>query len=85
MSLMRKRLIAVEAVLASFAGLLAIVSVFWRDWIEILFHWDPDHHNGSAELLTMVSLAALCLLLGSAARWQTLRWRRAASISAGPG
>jgi hypothetical protein len=85
MSRMRKRLIAVEAALASFAGILAIISVFWRYWIEILLHWDPDHHNGSAELLTIVSLASLSLLLGSTARWQAVRWRRAAALSAGPG
>jgi len=64
MSRMRKSLIAVEAALAGFAGILAIISIFQRYWIEILLQWDPDHHNGSAELLTIVSLASLSLLLG---------------------
>jgi hypothetical protein len=78
---MRRRLIAVETALAGLAGLLAVVSIFWRDWLEILFHADPDHHSGSAELLIIVGLAALSVLLGSAARWQVVRWRRAAAAA----
>jgi len=81
MSTPRKRLVAIETALASVAGLLAIVTVFWRDWLEILFGWDPDHHNGTAELVTIGVLAAVSVLLGSAARWQTVRWRRAAVVS----
>jgi hypothetical protein len=81
----QKRLIAAEAAAASLAGLLAILSVFCRDWIEILFQWDPDHHNGGAELVIIVGLASLSVLLGSSAGWQTVRWRRAAAMSAGPG
>ena len=75
MSTMQKRLVAAEAAAASLAGLLAILSVFWRDWIEILFQWDPDHHNGGAELVIIVGLASLSLLLGSSAGWQTIRWQ----------
>ena len=75
----QKRLIGAETALASLAGILAILSVFWRDWIEILFHLDPDHHNGNAELLAITSLACLSLVLGVTARWQTVRWRRAAA------
>jgi hypothetical protein len=82
MSRLRKRLIAVEAVLASLAGLMAIVSIFWRDWLEALFRWDPDHHSGTAELLIIAGLAAASLLLGAAARWQAVRWTRAAALRA---
>jgi uncharacterized membrane protein HdeD (DUF308 family) len=79
MSKARRRLIAMEAGLAGLAGILAIISIFWRDWLEVVFHWDPDHHNGSAELLIIVGLAVLSLLLGIVARWHTVRWRRAAA------
>lgn len=81
MNKMRKRLIAVETALAGLAGLLAIVSIFWRDWIEILFQTDPDHHSGTTELVLIVGLAALSVLLGCAARWQAVRWRKAAAAA----
>ena len=79
MSKTRKRLIAVETVLAGLAGMLAALTIFWRDWIEILFGWDPDHHSGTAELLIIAGLACVGLLLGFVARWQTVRWRRVAA------
>jgi hypothetical protein len=79
MSNRQKRLIAAEAVLASVAGTLAVVTVFWRDWIEFLFGWDPDHHNGSAELAIIIGLACIAVVLGITARWQAVRWRRAAA------
>ena len=81
MSKIRKRLIAAETALAGLAGLLAVVSIFWRDWLEIVFHADPDHHSGSTELLLIAGLAALSVLLGCAARWQVVRWRRAAAAA----
>lgn len=79
----RNTLITVEAALAGVAGLTAIVSVFWRNWLEVLFRWDPDRHNGTAEILIIVGLASFALLLGCAARWQTLRWSRPAALPAG--
>ncbi|HYK31947.1 MAG TPA: hypothetical protein VEV63_08295 [Streptosporangiaceae bacterium] len=79
MNKIRKRLIAAETALAGLAGLLAVVSIFWRDWMEILFHVDPDHHSGTTELLFIAGLALLSVLLGCAARWQVVRWRRAAA------
>ena len=81
MDKIRKRLIAAEIALAGLTGLLAVVSIFWRDWLEILFHADPDHHSGTTELLFIVGLAMLSVLLGCAARWQVVRWRRAAATA----
>ena len=83
MSRMRKRLIAGEAALAGFTGLLAILSAVWPQWTELLFHLDPDHHNGRAELLIIVGFALGSLISGAAARWQAARWRRVAGSSAG--
>ena len=81
MSRKQRTLIAVEIALAALVGLLAIVSLLWRDWIELVFRWDPDHHGGSAELLIIVGLAAVSLVLGAAARWQTVRYRRVAAAA----
>jgi hypothetical protein len=80
---MRKKLIAGEAGLAGVMGLLAIVSAVWPDWIELAFRWDPDHHNGSAELLIIVGLAFVSIALGAAARWQAVRWRSVAAAAGG--
>ena len=78
---MRKRLIAVETALAGLSGFLAIISIFWRDWLEVIFHADPDHHSGTTELALIASLAAASVLLGCAARWQVVRWRKAAAAA----
>jgi len=83
MSRMKRTLIALEAALAGFTGLLTILSAVWPHWIELLFHVDPDQHNGRAELLVIIGLASLSLILGAAARWQTVRWRSMAAASRG--
>jgi hypothetical protein len=62
-----------ETGLAGLTGALAIVTLFWRDWIEALTGFDPDHHNGSAEWAIVTGLAVLCLALSLAARSE---WRR---------
>jgi undecaprenyl pyrophosphate phosphatase UppP len=62
-----------EAGLACLCAVLAVVTVFWRDWIEAITGFDPDHHNGSFEWLIVASLFAACLLVGLAARAE---WRR---------
>ena len=64
-----------EAGLAVLTGALAILTVFWRDWIEALTGFDPDHHSGSAEWAIVAVLALVCGLITLAARAE---WRRAA-------
>ena len=63
----------VESVLALGCGLLAAVTLMWRDWIEALTGLDPDHHGGGVEWLVVAALALVCLVAGSAARRD---WRR---------
>ena len=54
-----------EMVIASAAGILGIMTIFWRDWIEGLTGWDPDHHNGgSAEWLIVAGLLILAAVAG---------------------
>jgi hypothetical protein len=63
-----------EGALALVTGVMAIVTVFWRDWIEALTGYDPDHHSGSAEWLIIAGLALVCVLASLALR---VEWRRA--------
>jgi hypothetical protein len=68
-----------EAGLAFLCGVLAVVTVFWRDWIEALTGFDPDHHNGAFERLIVVGLFAACVLVGFVARAE---WRRSVAAVA---
>jgi hypothetical protein len=65
----------VEAGLAALCALLAILTLFTRDWIEALTGFDPDNHNGSFEWMIVAALALVCILLSVAARadWRRLR------------
>jgi hypothetical protein len=74
-----KILVWLEAGIALAAGALGILTIFWRDWIEILTGWDPDHHNGSAEWLIVAGLLVLAAVAGSLAR---RHWSRLAAATA---
>jgi hypothetical protein len=65
----------VELVLAAVAGLLAVLTLITREWIEIVSGWDPDHGNGAVEWLIVLVCAVLAVVAGVAAR---VEWRRAA-------
>jgi hypothetical protein len=67
----------VEAALASLCGFLAVLTLFWRDWIEALTGFDPDHHNGSFEWLIVAALFLVCVRVGVAARGEWSRPRGA--------
>jgi len=42
--------------LAVFCGGLAVLSTFWRDWIDALTGYDPDQYNGTVEWLIVIAL-----------------------------
>jgi undecaprenyl pyrophosphate phosphatase UppP len=63
----------VETVLTVIVGVLAAVTMFWHDWIEVLTGWDPDHHSGTFEFYIIIGLAVIALVLGLLAR---VSWRR---------
>ncbi|HEY7009223.1 MAG TPA: hypothetical protein VH395_09795 [Jatrophihabitantaceae bacterium] len=55
------------------AAALGILTLFWRDWIEAIFGFDPDNHNGSFEWLIVGVLLLVAIVLGICARAD---WRR---------
>jgi len=63
-----------EPVLGSITGVLAVVTIFWHDWIETIFGADPDKGSGSAEWLVVLDLFIITLALAALARTE---WRRA--------
>ena len=71
----------IESIVASVTGVLAIVTIFWRDWIEAVFGVDPDHGNGSAEWLVVAVLAVVTVALTAGARREWLRARRAGRVT----
>jgi hypothetical protein len=72
----------IEAVLAGVSGFLFLLTLVWRDWIEGVFGWDPDHHNGSLEWLLVAALLLCAVTFGALAR---TRWRRYRAIGATAG
>jgi hypothetical protein len=59
-------LIRIEAALAVLSAALGLLTLFWRDWIEILTGWDPDHHSGGAEIglvLALFVMSVTCAVL----------------------
>lgn len=58
-----RRIASAQTVLGGVALVLGVVSIFWRDWIEVLTGWDPDLHSGSLEMLIPICLLAMAIAL----------------------
>ncbi len=71
-----------QIALAILAGTSFLLTLAWRDWIEALFRFGPDEHDGSLELVvSSVLLAATVALTASArAEWRISRSRRNGNI-----
>jgi hypothetical protein len=67
----------VEAALAALTGVLGIVTLFWKDWIEVT-GWDPDNGSGSVEVGIVVGLLVVSAIFALLAR---IEWRRLAASS----
>jgi hypothetical protein len=63
----------IEGWIGGAAAVFAVVTVLWRDWMEVVFRVDPDHGNGSFEWLVVGVLFGLALVLAASARYD---WRR---------
>jgi hypothetical protein len=76
----QKAVIILENTIGASCALLAVVTIIWHDWIEIIFNWDPDHHSGAAEIGIICGLALTGGALVLIARWQNRRWHSPATV-----
>ena len=63
----------VETVLGATAGILALVTLISRQWIEVLFGADPDGGSGSLEWTVVAGLALVTVAAGVLARTEFRR------------
>ena len=68
-----------ETGMAPITGILFVITLVWRDWIELVFGADPDKSNGSLEWLIVGALLVVTLALFTLAGFE---WRRARTIAA---
>jgi tetrahydromethanopterin S-methyltransferase subunit E len=74
-----RRRFRIEAGLSGLTFGLTVLTIFWHDWIEIVFGTDPDHGNGAVEWLIVAALALVAIILGARARIDLRRLRAAAA------
>jgi disulfide bond formation protein DsbB len=63
-----------EAGVATLTGVLFVITLFWHDWVEIVFGVDPDRGNGLLEWSMVGALLVVTIALTALARFE---WRRA--------
>lgn len=67
-----------EAGLAILSGLLFLITLVWKDWIEIVFRVDPDQGSGSLEWAIVAALAVAAVICAALARIEGRRMQPAA-------
>lgn len=65
----------VETSAAMMTGLLLVITLIWRNWIELILRIDPDQGNGLLEwaIVGMLLVATLVLFASSAYEWRRSR------------
>ena len=66
-----------EAGLAVLGAAAALATALWPDWIELIFHWSPDHGSGRSEWLVVLVSAVTATASSTLA---TREWRKAHSV-----
>jgi hypothetical protein len=59
--------------LACASALLLVLTLVWKDWIEIVFRVDPDHGSGRAEWVIVGVASAATVIFAICAR---IEWRQ---------
>jgi hypothetical protein len=68
-----------ETGMATVTGILFVITLLWRDWIEIVFGVDPDQGNGTLEWLIVGALLVVTITLFTLASYEWRRTRAALS------
>jgi hypothetical protein len=66
-----------EGALAVLSGVLLVLTLVTREWIELIFGVDPDHGSGALEAAVVGALLATTAVLFVVARREYLRARPA--------
>lgn len=67
----------IETALAVLIAVLLVATFIRNDWIEVVFHVDPDSGNGSFEKLIIGVLFVILFALFALAAVEWRRWRKA--------
>jgi hypothetical protein len=67
------RLLWIERGLAVVSGLLFVVTLLWKEWIEIIFGVDPDSGSGALEWAISFGFLAITVAFTMLARREQRR------------
>jgi len=77
---MRHKLLVAEVATTCVSSVLAIVTIAWPNWIELVFRADPDHGGGALEILITAVLIAAAITSALAVRAQIRHGHAAANL-----
>jgi hypothetical protein len=71
-----KALLAVDIAFAFFFTAIFVATVFWPDWIELVFGAEPDQGSGQSEwtIVATSGLLAVASIIVARIRWR--QWHR---------
>jgi hypothetical protein len=69
----------IESALAASSALFGLLTLFWKDWIEVVSGVDPDRHSGALEWLIVIACALAATVFALLARFEWRRGERAVS------